>query len=327
MSKLTDKSYGVARKDGDFSFVGFAKKAKSDEAQKVDIYLDKELIDTINSDEYNQEIDDLYGADNLAFSYHLPFRYIDGKSHNLTFKVHGTDEQLRGSPLSVMEKSHKNFNEARFMRSLDEPLSEELKDMYKPNSIGFLATKENMEDEEFVGYIKELMERFPEVEFKGFCFVKDIELIQKMNFKNKFSYFVINNIIDIVEKSTVFFANRQKDNRILLFLMKNVPMVLPIVFLNERLSMTVDELGTTESHKNLLQYLKKWGISDTQIEKESQNFFLLFYNHLIPNYLNIDLSIEGNLLFKELLILGIKLGLSNPEYRKLIYQFSQLWIK
>lgn len=231
------------------------------------------------------------------------------------------------SVISEIFKEDDRYNEFVFMNSLGSVDEEKIKDMYCPNSIGFLATKENLEDEAFVGYIKELMERFPEVEFKGFCFNINAQLIDKTSFGDMFTYCIVNSISDITKNSTIFIANRQKDNSVLIFLMKNVPMVLPVVFLNERLSMTVDELGTTESHKNLLQYLKKWGISDTQIEKESQNFFLLFYNHLIPNYLNIDLSIEGNLLFKELLILGIKLGLSNPEYRKLIYQFSQLWIK
>lgn len=273
MSKLTDKSYGVARKDGDFSFVGFAKKAKSDEAQKVDIYLDKELIDTINSDEYNQEIDDLYGADNLAFSYHLPFRYIDGKSHNLTFKVHGTDEQLRGSPLSVMEKSHKNFNEARFMRSLDEPLSEELKDMYKPNSIGFLATKENMEDEEFVEYIKELMIRFPNVEFKGFYFNRNEKIVlEKLNIEN----ILISNITQITEKINLFIQTLKHVN-LVPFLIKQD--IYYIWFIKEAYNSNLT-VYNYDSDKDPYHF-KSFNYKDT--EKVSDNYAINFRNKMNSN--------------------------------------------
>ncbi|MDX9813690.1 MAG: hypothetical protein WC144_03260 [Sulfurimonas sp.] len=273
MSKLTDKSYGVARKDGDFSFVGFAKKAKSDEAQKVDIYLDKELIDTINSDEYNQEIDDLYGADNLAFSYHLPFRYIDGKSHNLTFKVHGTDEQLRGSPLSVMEKSHKNFNEARFMRSLDEPLSEELKDMYCPNAIGFLATKENLEDEEFVEYIKELMIRFPNVEFKGFYFNRNEKIVlEKLNIEN----ILISNITQITEKINLFIQTLKHVN-LVPFLIKQD--IYYIWFIKEAYNSNLT-VYNYDSDKDPYHF-KSFNYKDT--EKVSDNYAINFRNKMNSN--------------------------------------------
>ncbi len=96
-------------------------------------------------------------------------QYI-GKKAIISFKNHDSGEELLNSPYTLIDKNHEKFNEAKFLHSLSEPLSEELKNMYKPNCIGFLATKENLEDEEFVEYINELMDRFPDVEFKGFCF-------------------------------------------------------------------------------------------------------------------------------------------------------------
>ncbi|MCG3685609.1 hypothetical protein [Aliarcobacter butzleri] len=164
-----NKTYGVLHTESFFSFVGFAKKIGSDETQKIDIYLDDKLMDTIKADKFIQKLDNMYDVENQAFSYNLPVEYI-GKKAKISFRNHNSQEELLNSPYSLIDKNHEDFNEAKFMHSLSEPINEELKNMYKANSIGFLATKENLEDEEFVGYIKELMIRFPDVEFKGFYF-------------------------------------------------------------------------------------------------------------------------------------------------------------
>ena len=164
-----DKTYGVLHTESFFSFLGFAKKVGSDETQKIDVFLDDKLIDTIEANEFIQKIDDMYDVESKAFTYNLPVQYI-GKKAIISFKNHDSGEELLNSPYTLIDKNHEKFNEAKFLHSLSEPLSEELKNMYKPNCVGFLATKENIEDEEFMGYIKELIERFPDVEFKGFCF-------------------------------------------------------------------------------------------------------------------------------------------------------------
>ncbi|MCT7516364.1 hypothetical protein [Aliarcobacter cryaerophilus] len=164
------KTYGVLHTESFFSFLGFAKKIGSDETQKIDVFLDDKLIDTIEANEFIQKIDDMYDVESKAFTYNLPIQYI-GKKAIISFKNHDSGEELLNSPYTLIDKNHEKFNEAKFLHSLSEPIDEEkIKDIYCPNSIGFLATKENLEDEEFMGYIKELINRFPDVEFKGFCF-------------------------------------------------------------------------------------------------------------------------------------------------------------
>ena len=56
------KTYGVLHTESFFSFVGFAKKVGSDEIQKIDVFLDNKLIDTIETNEFIQKIDDMYDA-------------------------------------------------------------------------------------------------------------------------------------------------------------------------------------------------------------------------------------------------------------------------
>ena len=205
-----DKTYGVLHTDSYFSFLGFAKKIGSDEAQKIDIYLDDKLIDTIEADKFIQKIDDMYDVENQAFTYNLPTKYM-GEKASISFKNHASQDELLNSPYTLIDKNHESFNEAKFIQSLNEPISEELKNMYKPNCVGFLATKENMEDEEFVGYIKELMERFPEVEFKGFY--TKLADIQNIKDSLKFIKFIsICDIKDVIQDIEIFIFNNYKVN-------------------------------------------------------------------------------------------------------------------
>ncbi|MFX4242242.1 hypothetical protein ACOL22_05630 [Aliarcobacter butzleri] len=200
-----NKTYGVLHTESFFSFLGFAKKIGSDEPQKIDVYLDNKLIDTIEANEFIQKIDDMYDVENQAFTYNLPTEYIGGKA-TISFKNHDSQDELLNSPYTLIDKNHEKFNEAKFIHSLNEPLSEELKNMYKPNSIGFLATKENLEDQEFVGYIKELMERFPEVEFKGFY--TKLADIQNIKDSLKFIQFTaISEIKIVIENIEIFVFN------------------------------------------------------------------------------------------------------------------------
>lgn len=201
------KTYGVLHTESYFSFLGFAKKVGSDETQKVDVFLNDKLIDTIEANEFIQKIDDMYDIENQAFSYNLPFKYIDGVKHQISFKYHNSSEELLNSPYILIDKNHEDFSEAKFMHSLSEPISEEMKNMYKPNSIGFLATKENLEDEEFVNYVKDIKGRFPDARFVGFCF-------QKPN-DDFVEYIKIKDVKDIVSNACVIIVNPHLPTNIL----------------------------------------------------------------------------------------------------------------
>ncbi|WWW11944.1 hypothetical protein V7P26_00650 [Arcobacter cryaerophilus gv. pseudocryaerophilus] len=205
-----DKTYGVLHTENYFSFLGFAKKVGSDETQKIDVFLDDKLIDTIEVNEFIQKIDDMYDVENKAFKYNLPSEHI-GKKAFISFKNHDSGEELINSPYTLIDKNHEKFNEAKFLHSLSEPLSEELKNTYKPNCIGFLATKENLEDEEFMEYIKELMERFPNSKFKAFYI--NLQVIKNKKDTFKFIKFIsISDIADVVKDIEIFIFNNYKVN-------------------------------------------------------------------------------------------------------------------
>lgn len=290
-----NKTYGILHTDSYFSFIGFAKKIESDETQKIDIYLDDKLIDTIEANEFIQKIDDIYDVENKAFSYNLPFKYIDGAKHQVSFKNHSSQDELLNSPYTLINKNHEDFNQTRFILSLEEPISEELKNMYKPNNIGFLATKENLEDEEFVGYIKELVKKFPTINLKGFHF-SNINF-KKYNLDFKIEFIQIDNIYTIL-KNIEFYVhnlNNQKNN-IMMYIRRNSISIYSYYFINALKNQTLKDGDLIMINSNI-DYLKnpeKYDFLENEIYLAKTSPHKLIFNHFmnkagVVNYL-LDLN-------------------------------------
>jgi len=177
------KTYGVLHTENYFSFLGFCKKVNSDEIQKVDIYLDDILINTIIADKHLQKVENIYDLEGFGFEYILPNEYI-GNKELISFKNHETQENLQNSPYVLIKENHPKFNEMVFLNSLGNPINEEkIKDIYCQNSIGFLATEENLEDEEFVEYINQIIKDFPNCKFKILFINDDINTLIKEKFQ------------------------------------------------------------------------------------------------------------------------------------------------
>ncbi|MCT7528300.1 hypothetical protein N5T79_04025 [Aliarcobacter cryaerophilus] len=266
------KTYGVLHTESFFSFLGFAKKVGSDETQKIDVFLDDKLIDTIEANEFIQKIDDMYDVENKAFKYNLPSEYI-GKKAIISFKNHHSGEELLNSPYTLIDKNHEKFNEAKFLHSLNEPISEEIKNMYSPNSIGFLATEENLADEEFVGYIKELMVRFPDVEFKAFCFNYNEKELLKELYSIDIENIIISNITQMTEKINVFIHTINHINLVPNLLKQNI---CNIWFINNAYNsnLTVKQYDSNADPYYLKNFLYE--------EKISDNYAINFRNKINP---------------------------------------------
>ncbi|MGJ0456321.1 hypothetical protein NG782_06400 [Aliarcobacter cryaerophilus] len=282
-----DKTYGVLNTEDYFSFIGFAKKVGSDETQKIDVFLDDKLIDTIIANEFIQKIDDMYDVENKAFTYNLPTQYI-GKKAIISFKNHDTQDELLNSPYTLIDKNNEKFNEAKFLHSLNEPLSEELKNMYKPNCVGFLATKENMEDEEFVQYIKKIQKRFPRVEFKTFYFNNHQKKLAEEVFNdiNNIQFIIPKNIYQINENCLIWLS---RNDSISLLIRKYVRYALFINFEAKNLSIKDYENKYKDSFKVFYSNPSKFG------EKDNSSFFGIAYNNLIKSLdSNFFIDINAN---------------------------------
>ncbi|MDX4038442.1 hypothetical protein [Aliarcobacter skirrowii] len=275
-----DKTYGVLHTESFFSFLGFAKKVGSDEIQKIDVFLDDKLIDTIEANEFIQKIDDMYDVESKAFTYNLPVQYI-GKKAIISFKNHDSGEELLNSPYTLIDKNHEKFNEAKFLHSLSEPLSEELKNIYKPNSIGFLATDINLNDQDFVEYIKTLHKKFPELIIKPICFNQAEKDLIKLSFEkeiySKFKILEPTHIQTLIPEINLFCENFTSEKQgfnhnLFIYLMKNCFNIYPYGFHSKAYNQTLElqEIGFFEKVFRSLNINFKL---NTKINRASFKFF------------------------------------------------------
>lgn len=280
------KSYGIVHTENYFSFLGFCKNVNNDEIQKVDVFLNDKLIDTIDADKNLQKINDLYDTNGFSFVYYLPEIYV-GEKHEISFKNHETKEELQNSPYQLINKSNPHFNELSFLYSLTLPIDKnKINDIYCPNNIGFLATEENLADEEFVQYIKEIQKKFSNVEFKIF-YLKDkqkrlaIEIFKDLD---NTQFIIPKNIYHINENCLIWLS---RNDLISLTIRKYVRYALFINFEAKNLSIKDYENRYKDSFKVFYSNPSKFG------ENNNSSFFGVAYNTLIKS-LDSNLFIDTN---------------------------------
>jgi hypothetical protein len=179
-----------------------------DEVQTIDVYCENKKIDSFGCSDMKAGLGRVFDVDMRGILYDVPDAYQD-KIEAIGFKDAKTGEELPRTFVDVIRKDDAKYNELSFMKSLEEPIDEEkIKDLYCPNAIGFLATEENLEDEEFVGYINELLGKFPELRINGFVFNEKQKQQALLSFQiqKNLSFVIINNITDLLKNSEIYFA-------------------------------------------------------------------------------------------------------------------------
>jgi len=207
--KRDAKEYGAVHVDNYLSFVGFCKKVESNEPCEVKVYLDGKLIDTLKADKSIEKVEKIYDIKNHGFTFELDEKYFE-KSHLLEFKINN-DELLLNGTIKTIDKNNAKFNEYRFLHSLTLDIDEEeIKDLYCKDAIGFLAVEENLNDKDFVQYIKELFTKFPQVTFKAFYFNDSQKNIFKTLFKDyieRIDLIIPKNIYELTNMIEILISN------------------------------------------------------------------------------------------------------------------------
>lgn len=309
------KTYGVLHTENYFSFLGFSKKVNSNKVQKVDVFLDDILIDTIVADKHIEKIEDIYELEGFGFNYVLPNEYIGQKSL-ISFKNNETQENLQNSPYELIDESHIEFNKLRFLNSLQNPVVEDkIKNLYCPNCIGFFATEENLEDENFIKYIKDLYNRIPNATFKAFYF----NFIQKDKLKNVFTkeldrieILVPINIYKVSKEIEIFI---DRDIRIEnLFIKSLIPYNKQVILITySNTPQKLNELDRVDD--KTYQALKEIGIPDTIIKKYNYKWVLSTWDGFFVDN-NINYVLTENIRYCDFLIDIVELCLSNNKCKQ-----------
>jgi hypothetical protein len=261
------------------------------ETQKIDVFLDDKLIDTIEANEFIQKINDMYDVESKAFTYNLPVQYI-GKKAIISFKNHDSGEELLNSPYTLIDKNHEKFNEAKFLHSLSEPLSEELKNMYKPNCVGFLATKENLEDEEFIEYINEIIKDFPEYDFKALYFDKNSikEIKNKFGRNSNLELIELKDIKDIFKNLEVYLSNEiinLIDTKIIRYLRQLSQEIFPLslnLYHPKNMNLKTFEMNNISYFNKFFINIEYLGFEQSDITKYGNSFHEIYFKKACEKY-------------------------------------------
>ena len=198
------------------------------------------------------------------------------------------------------DKSSSKENEYKFMATLYDPIAKDkIKDMYKKDAIGFLAVEENLQDEDFMNYIKELYVRFPQVTFKAFYFNDEQKKMLESIFSyemNRFQVTVPNNIYTIASEIEIYLFNNSfpLNNRDLFLLLRKYASSLGSVqvMANYKEHSLLDH--NTKDHPCMLES-GFYNFTQNDIDDAHDNLYSLLYKKILFELFHIDLNLEENL--------------------------------
>lgn len=322
--KKNAKSYGVVHNINHFNFLGFCKNTLDDEKTKVDIYINNNLVDTINCDKYIQSIDDIYDLDEqtVYFEYSLPVKYLEIDS--ISFRNHTTNEELKNSPIFI-NKQDPTYNNSIFYHSLSEFEPQRIKDLYTKNSIGFFAIRENMENSCFVNFINRINEKIPNVKFKIFYTYEGEKELVNLTFKDKLKNASIirpKNIYEVAQEVEVLIALDGIINSTIVDALIRYNKNIMLIFYPHYEEVKLIDLPEVDSIS--YKVLKKLNIDDDEIRKSEASFVLaLWRKFFIEN--RIDYKINENTMLSDLYFNLLRLCLINDKYKSHFIKINYLY--
>jgi hypothetical protein len=234
-------------------------------------------------------------------------------------------------------KDDTHFNEFAFKNSLEATVDKEkIENLYEKGAIGFLATEENLEDEEFVEYIKELMVRFPEVRFKGFVFSDELKEKTREQFNGDgLELFESRSVYDICQNIEIYLSNyertfaNQLENGMVNLLRKYSTDVACLGLGLQRQEITIREIEETNFSyfKPFFDNLEILGFEENDRKKYGTSYHEIYYKKAVEQY-GVDIGFDMNeTVSKAYVYWNLKLGLHNHEFIKYTLDFGRKFAK
>lgn len=264
-------------------------KAKFDETSITCKFIDHksvkkehELVLEIDGTEVKRDI-----TQNQNHTFHIPAHYFNDQFHTMVVKEAEHDIILLGMPQQEVLLSEKKHM-ASFIESLENIDEDRLKEVYTKDVIGFLATEENLEDEDFVNYIKELYVRFPQVTFKAFYFA-DEQKIQVENKLKNIQLIKVNNIFDLISNIQIYLTIHNGKDIIMNWLIRYCESIYvsPYSLWGKDLTLEQHDKQVIKNHK-MINNLDTYGLLGKDFEDVNYSFNRLKYEKLLFKNTNLD---------------------------------------
>jgi hypothetical protein len=270
-----------------------------DSVAVIDVYIQNTKIDSFSCYELKAEKGRVFDVDMRGILYDVPDEYLD-KSDKIVFKDAKNGNVLLEAFVSVFSRGDEKYNELSFVRSLEEPVDEEkIKDLYCKNSIGFLAIKENLEDEDFMAYVKELIVRFPQVKVKAFYFNQEEHRLLNNKFellKRRINMIPLNGINNLCENIEMYVHNKKCSYKDLLPFFRQKTSIYAYYFVEEYKTRTLKDADQDLLKRDIsyIKYPEKYGLPPKGFEQfdfsHYQFLFHYFMRKIGQHGFTLDLS-------------------------------------
>jgi hypothetical protein len=223
-------------------------------------------------------------------------------------------------------KDDTHFNEFAFKNSLEATIDKEkIENLYEKGVIGFLATEENLEDEEFVGYVKELVVQFSDIKFKAFIFNSKLEELVKEKFH--IEVIRLRTIYDIAKNVEIYLSNNDRnifDTKILLTLWDFASDVWARgLNLDCQESVKEFEINNFSYFTKFFDNLEILGYLKQDIEKYGGTFHEMYFKKASQKY-GVDIGFDLNeTVSKAYVYWDLKLGLQDHQFLKDTLEFNR----
>ncbi|MDD2780464.1 6-hydroxymethylpterin diphosphokinase MptE-like protein [Sulfuricurvum sp.] len=303
--------------DGDSIIGYFYDFSKRDTHFEIDLIIDNELI-------FSKKIKIVYPQKG-NFIFFVPANFYNDQVHDIILREKNTGIVLSGMPERRIFLSA-NRAKAEFMASFDRVYPEKIKKIYCKNAIGFLAVKENLEDDDYIRYLNEILELFPQVKLKAFYF--DDEMIEMINvaFYNSLErviwikpqdiYCITNEIEAWIQNSVSML-----DSLIRTTIMAWVPFnYFEAIKMME--SLEKYERDNAGMFGLFTKNLEFFGFDPFLSKQYGISFYEIFYNSVIQKIRYGHKKIVPDMSLQELSFLRLEMILSSEEFKKAVITLS-----
>ncbi len=180
------------------------------------------------------------------------------------------------------------FNEYCFFQTTNNKVLdiERLKYSERRNTIGFIATRQNIKNNIFVNYIKELYQKFETVNFVIFFFDTDVkqELSNILDYKtSRIKFIKPNNLYDIVENIEIYINYGDINNNHLMSKIGSIIInycwnIYFITFKTEFIEETFESNSQRNVNGIIMKNLKKLGFSKQDITDGENQYLKILYS-------------------------------------------------
>ena len=146
---------------------------------------------------------------NKSFLYDKIENILDEKTYNCYSKVLEDDVQIIKNSETYIDSLFEDINDKKFIKHLllDKVDEERLQNNSSKDTFGFLATEDNLEDDNFLKLMFILLERYPEIRYKAFYFnEKQKKLFENIfnDYLDKFKLILPKDIYEIINNISIY---------------------------------------------------------------------------------------------------------------------------